>query len=267
MALYPIICCLIAGFVTLSGCKRPPVELPLRLPTTPVAESVPSPALWVEPTPLPELTPSPTPAPAIIGTPDAPLLTDAGRNLIYEFEVGGRSGYNPRPEAPDARLSGVTWGIGYDGHYNSPAIILSDWGALGEAKARRLAAMHPYYGPSAKAHVHEVRDILVAWDLATGLFDKIEIGREFASARRWEGFEDLRANAQAALISNSFNRGWSTVGANRAEMREIKRLVPLKDYQGMAHQLRKSSRVWIGTEVYNGLRRRRYAEAALMETP
>lgn len=266
MVIHPIICCLLAGLLTLSGCKRP-VELVF--PTaTPAAESVMSPTPWSEPTPLPEpATPTPTPAAAIIGTPDAPLLTDAGRKLIYEFEVGGRAGYVPHPIAPDRRLSGITWGIGYDGHYNSPAMIMSDWRALGEAKAKRLAATHQYYGPSAQAHVREVRDILVAWDLATGLFEKIEVGREFASARRWAGFEDLRANAQAAVISNGFNRGWSTVGANRAEMREMKRLIPLKDYAGIAHQLRKSERVWRGTEVYNGLRRRRYAEAALCETP
>lgn len=243
--------------LTLSGCKQPLVEAPqTAAPATPVAESVMRPAPTVVPEP-------------IIQTPPAPArLTRAGRELIYEFEVGGRSGYDPRPEAPDARLSGVTWGIGYDGHYNSPGAIVVDWRPLGAVKTARLAAVHPYYGPSAQAHLHEVRDILVIWDLAVDVFDRIDVGREFdAGHRLWPGFDDLRPNAQAALISNGFNRGWSVVGAARAEMREMKRLVPLKDYAGIATQLRKSERVWRGTSVYNGLRRRRFAEATLCETP
>lgn len=262
---------ILVGLLTLSGCKRPLVEPPQGVgPAATAAESVPSPTSTARArgTPTPAATATPSPPPALVIAPDPPRLTSAGRTLIYEFEVGGKSGYNPRPEAPDARLSGITWGIGYDAHQNSPAIIVSDWAGLGAPKATRLAATHPYYGASAQAHLHEVRDILVAWELASGVFDRIDVGREFAAAHRnWPGFDELRPNAQAALISNAFNRGWSVVGANRAEMREMKRLVPLKDYAGIATQLRKSSRVWLGTEIYNGLRRRRYAEAVLCETP
>lgn len=248
---------LCVGFLTLSGCNAPSVEPPnVVSPATPAAERVKSP------------TPTASPAPAIILPPPAPLLTAAGRTLIYEFEVGGRSGYDPRPEAPDARASGITWGIGYDAHQNSPAVIVTDWHGLGERPAQRLAATHPYFGPSAQSHLHEVRDILVAWEIASNVFDQIDVGREFAAAHRlWPGFDNLRPNAQAALISNSFNRGWSTTGAARTEMREMKRLVPFRDYSGIATQLRLSERVWRGTSIYNGLRRRRFAEAALCETP
>lgn len=248
MAFYSVI---LAAFLTLSGCKQPATEPPQRAsPAVPAAESVMN------------------PAPPMIRTPQAPALTAAGRTLIYEFEVGGKSGYNPRPEAPDARASGVTWGIGYDAHQNGPGVIVQDWQALGPRSAQRLAATHPFVGRSAQAHLSEVRDILVAWQTASDVFDRIDVGREFDAAHRlWPGFDDLRPNAQAALISNGFNRGWSVVGAARAEMREMKRMTPLKDYAGIATQLRRSERVWRGTEIYNGLRRRRYAEAALCETP
>lgn len=266
---------ILAGFWTLAGCKRALVEPPQGAgPAATAAASVPSPTRRPSPGPTETRLPDPpaaSPLPtsgALIELPPAPGLTAPGRALIYEFEVGGRSGYDPRPEAPDARASGITWGIGYDAHQNAPSVIIADWAGLGKPKADRLAATHPYYGKTAQAHLHEVRDILVAWELASGVFDRIDVGREFAAAHRlWPGFDDLRPNAQAALISNGFNRGWSTTGANRIEMREMKRLVPLKDYAGIAVQLRKSSRVWLNTEIYNGLRRRRYAEAILCETP
>jgi GH24 family phage-related lysozyme (muramidase) len=57
------------------------------------------------------------------------------------------------------------------------------------------------------------------------------------------------------------------MGANRSEMREIRTLVPKKDYAGIAQQLRKMVRVWAGTSVQRGLTRRRFAEAKLVETP
>lgn len=206
---------------------------------------------------------------SLVEPPPARALSPEGRALIYEFEVGGKSGYDPRPEAPDARFSGVTWGIGYDAHQNSPAVILRDWAALGEVKAKRLAATHPFVGRSAQTHLSSVRDILVAWQIASDVFDHIDVGREFASARRAYGptFDTLRPNAQAALISIGFNRGYSFVGANRSEMRAVRDLVPKRDYEGMAVQIAASERCWRGTSIYAGMKRRRLAEAALMRKP
>lgn len=237
-----------------AACGRPQSDVPV-IPT---------------PTATPQATPTVTPSGPLIEAPEeVEALSSAGRTLIYEFEVGGQSGYDPRPEAPDARLSGVTWGIGYDGHQNAPKIILQDWKALGEHNASRLAATHPFVGVSAQQHLREVRDILIGWQIASDVFDRIDVGREFASARRAYGtaFDALRPNAQATLISIGFNRGTSFVGANRSEMREVRRLVPFRDYKAMADQIRASERVWRGTSIYSGMKRRRFAEAKLMETP
>lgn len=282
---------LVAVLIALTSC-RPVVEpVPHPLPTpTPVAEPIDPGSFEVEPTPIPtpitapavktspgpETTPEPTAEPTIppvkavvlVATPDAPGLTPASRTLIYEFEVGGKSGYNAHPEAPDARVSGITWGIGYDAHQNSKGAILADWARLGQTPVTRLAATQPYYGPSARAHLNEVRDIIVSWQHASNVFDTINVGREFAAAHRlWPGFDELRSNAQGALISQGFNRGWSTIGANRTEMREMRRLVPNKDYAGIAAQMRKSIRVWVGTSIYRGMVARRNAEAKLVVTP
>lgn len=208
-------------------------------------------------------------AASLFAPPVTSTLSPAGRTLIYEFEVGGRSGYNPHPEAPDARYSGVTFGIGYDAHQNSPAVIVSDWAGLGASKAQRLADTHPYVGRSAQVHLSEVRDIIVAWQIASDVFDRIDVGREFTNARRAYGpmFNDLTANAQAALISIGFNRGYSFVGENRREMRVVRELVPKKDYVSMAAQIRASERCWRGTSIYSGMKRRRYAEADLIVKP
>jgi GH24 family phage-related lysozyme (muramidase) len=67
----------------------------------------------------------------------------------------------------------------------------------------------------------------------------VTVARFSALCRRtFPGFDDLAANARAALISLVFNRGNSMVGLRRAEMRAIRDLVPKKDYAGIAKQLR-----------------------------
>jgi GH24 family phage-related lysozyme (muramidase) len=228
----------------------------------------------VEPTPPPVVAEAdkPTfvlPPPPVMPAPARQLLlSSGGRSLVLEYETGGKSGYDPHPEAPDPRLSGVTWGIGYDGHYNSPTVIKMDWAILGSRNVDRLAAMHPYYGRSAQAHLKEVRDITVAWQTATDVFDNVDVAREFANAKRAvPGFEKLRPNAQAAWISLGFNRGWAMSGPNRVEMREMRDLTPKRDYEGIAFQLRKMVHIWRGTSIERGMTRRRIAEAKLMETP
>ncbi len=227
-------------------------------------------------TTIPPSTPNPIipPAPKVIQVslfepPEVPALSPAGENLVIEFEVGGRSDYNPRPEAPDCRYSGWTTGIGYDWSQNDPKTAVSDWqGSIGETPAKRLAAGHSFRGCVAQAHLHEVRDILTPWQSAVGVFDKIDVAREWSRAERaLPGFDTLRPNAQAALISLGFNRGWSMTGDSRREMRGIKAAVAQGDYAEIAKQLRIMPRVWAGTEIYHGMYRRRMAEADLVLKP
>jgi hypothetical protein len=232
---------------------------------------------WANPTPAPTAIPivgpivipvMPTPAPPLFLPPEVPALSPAGENLIIEFEVGGRSGYNPHPELPDRLRSGVTWGIGYDGHQNSPAAITADWAPLPVPEPTRLAATHNFYGQNAVEPWHKVQGIIVSWQTAIGVFDKIDVAREWSRAKRSiPGFEDLRPNCQAALISLGFNRGWGMTGDNRRELRAIRDAVPGHDYDTIASQLRRMTRVWSGTSIYRGMYRRRYAEARLVETP
>lgn len=278
----------LAAFL-LAGCSPP--EQPSIAPEQTPAPSVeivspPSghaladpPAVLTEPTPI---DPKREEAKPTIALPPAPTLTKAGTALliqdrttfelspdghllILDFETGGRSGYNPHPEWPQG-ASGTTIGIGYDCGYASADVIRNDWRALSEYDRTRLAATAGITGTRARAKVAMLQDILVQWNIATTVFDHVDVAREFGSARRaMPGFEDLRPNAQAALISLGFNRGWAMSGPNRVEMRAIRDLVPSANYGGMALQLRKMVHVWTGTAIERGMTRRRLAEAKLME--
>lgn len=186
---------------------------------------------------------------------------------MLEFETGGKTGYDSHPEWPGG-ASGVTVGIGYDLGYYSKSVIDSDWKALAQTPRTRLLGVAGLSGNRARNILPSVHDIYVQWALATNVFDQVDVAREFSSAKRaMPGFEDLRSNAQAALISLGFNRGWGMSGPNRAEMRAIRDLVPRRDYEEIANQLRKMIHVWNGTAIFNGMKRRRLAEAELVMQP
>lgn len=266
--------------LALVACQPDPVIAPRNEPPPdpePTVEPSVAPKALVAPKPSPTLPPNvekpvvPPPEPpedVLIATPPAPLLTTAGRNLILEFETSGRSGYNPHPEWPHG-ASGVTVGIGYDLGYATPAVIESDWEALSDITVARLKKTAGLTGERAHAALPSVRDIMIEWGLATDVFDNVDVARWYANTKRaMPGFEDLRSNAKAALISLAFNRGTSMMGASRLEMRVIRdQCVPNEDYACIAKELRAMKRIWRGTVNERGLSRRRDAEAKLAETP
>jgi GH24 family phage-related lysozyme (muramidase) len=49
-------------------------------------------------------------------------------------------------------------------------------------------------------------------------------------------------------------------------MRKIRELAPRADYAGMARQQEAMVSIWAGTAIEQGMKRRRFAEAALMRT-
>lgn len=203
----------------------------------------------------------------LVELPPAPQLSTDGYQLILDYEVGGGQRYYERfllhPTWPGA-ASGITVGVGYDCGYNSRAVILADWKRLDERE--RLARTAGLKMKTAKEHLAEVRDILISWELAEGVFQHVTLARFYQLARRtFPGLEDLHPNAQAALVSLIFNRGNSMSGPSRVEMREIRRLVPLQDYGAIAGELRKMKRLWAGRNL-DGLIRRREAEARLVES-
>lgn len=259
--------------LALGACKPESVSEPPLFAASPIVVASTTRPQHPEPSPTPSPTPEPVaaivlpPPPAMTSTAMAFLLSTGGRELVLDFETGGKSGYDPHPEWPGG-ASGVTIGIGYDMGYYSKAVIDSDWNNLQKGARTRLLAVSGVSGTRARQLLPTVRDIFVAWSIATDVFDRVDVAREYSNAKRaMPGFEDLRPNAQAAIISLGFNRGWGMSGSNRGEMRAIRDLVPARDYEGMAIQFRKMIRVWVGTSIEKGMTRRRIAEAKLLLTP
>lgn len=214
--------------------------------------------------PKPELHASPQPAPSeppeVIVLPAAPKIVSQARDLILDFE-----GFDHHPDWPQGS-SGVTVGIGYDTGYYKQAVIVADWERLPER--HRLGDCAGITGTKARDKVRTVKDIFIPTDTGTGVFDNVDVPREYDNSRRaFPGFENLSPNAQGALISLVYNRGSGMSGDSRKEMRNIRSLVPKKDYKGIAREIRDMKRIWVGTSIENGMNRRRDAEAKLAETP
>ncbi len=199
-----------------------------------------------------------------------PLLCTEGYQLILDFEVGGGERYYQRhlarPSWPGGQ-SGVTVGVGYDLGYNEPAVIQRDWKALPRPHTVRLGEASGIRGAAAKRKVPELADIVIGWRDAEAVFQEVSLARFTSLARRtYPGFDRLHRKAQAALVSLTFNRGSGMVGDRRRELREIRACVARQDYAGMAYWNRASIRIWKGTSLEAAMRRRREAEARLMES-
>lgn len=207
-----------------------------------------------------------------------PLFQPAGftldarcETLIISAEVSGGEreytrGYS-RPIWPGG-ASGITWGIGWDGGYNNEDTILRVWVKLDGVK--RLVKVAGLTGPRAKAELGSVRDIVVPWFLAKEVFNADTVPRFYQQmTRAWPRVVDLDPAAQGALLSVVFNRGPGMVGDSRVDMRTIAALVPKKDYHGIGAAVRHMNVTmagpWKRAGIYNGLSKRREAEAAIIE--
>jgi GH24 family phage-related lysozyme (muramidase) len=262
---------LLSLVVSLAGCK--PV-LEVAAPVIGQGNAGSQPAEIERKEPLAKQSPAVEKAP-LIGLPPSVEMSAAGLELVLEFEVGGKWQYNkwPHPEyiGKGDRYSGVTWGIGYDAHQNSAAVILQDWTPyVGEVNARRLAATQPFYGTNAQMEraYAAVKDIVITWEQAVAVYQRVDVARTYAQCRRaFPDFINYRDHPRDAAISLSFNRGVSMAGDARREMREIRDIgaKPQKDYGAMADQYRRMPRVWEGKSIYAGMKRRRLAEAKLVE--
>lgn len=207
----------------------------------------------------------------LINLPPAPLLSSKGYQLILDFEVGGGKAYYSKflasPTWPGYE-SGVTVGVGYDCGYNSKPVIVRDWSVIPNTMIReRLGNTAGVKGQAAKPLAQSVGDIVIDWSYAESVFNSVTITRfHQLTARTYPGFDRLHSNAQAALVSLTFNRGSSMTGDRRKEMREIRDAASRQDYAAMARANRASIRLWRGTSIEKGMERRREAEAKMMES-
>jgi hypothetical protein len=202
-------------------------------------------------------------------TSQLPLSQDS-INLIIKYEVGGGEKYYSRylqkPTWPQG-ASGVTIGIGYDLGYNSMSQFRKDWGdKLTDSQFERLSKHLGVTGSAAKSRAREVSDIIIPWNSALEVFLSNTIPRFIQETlKAFPEADKLAPNAFGALVSLVFNRGSSLVGERRKEMANIRPLVLKKDYDGIADQIIKMKRIWVGKGL-DGLLARRDEEAALVRS-
>lgn len=199
-------------------------------------------------------------------------LSDKGYALIINFEVGGKSGYDPKPEWP-GYSSGITIGIGYDLGYNSFAQFQTDWGdVLPPDQFDRLKVWCGRTPDNCsrdklRAAVSGLRDIRISWENAQKVYQRQTIPRFVKlTLDTFPGAADLKKNGFSALLSIVFNRG-SSLDPNsdrRREMVKIHDLIKAGRLTEVPAQIRAMRRLWPDNPHSDGdLYDRRTAEADL----
>lgn len=253
----------ILAALTVAGCKPTEVE--------------------TQGTPQTNVAPAKVLAPASVEQPSH-LLPQAAEDLITDFEVSATSpqgidgghGYYDRhyqkPTWPEGD-SGVTVGIGVDLGQQSKEATEESWQAfLGADTVRRLASCAGITGTKAKAVTATMQDISIVWNPALQEFDGYEVPNYWSLTRRtFPGFDNLRANAQGALVSLIYNRGSAMAGPSRVDMRTVRSAVADEDYAAMAEAVRHMDvtmgNAWRNAGIYDGMAARREAEAELILKP
>jgi hypothetical protein len=200
--------------------------------------------------------------------PAGPLsISPESRDLIVEFETGGKSYYQSRLQRPSwpGGASGVTLGIGYDCGYNTRSQILSDWSSLPDSTRNTLASAAGVKGTAAKPRASALKWIIVPWDTAQAVFVSNTMPRfGKMTSQAFPGITSTHGHVQGAMLSIVFNRGASMTGSKRTEMRAIRAHVAAGRIAPIPGEIRAMKRIWQGTGL-TGLLRRRDAEAALIE--
>lgn len=195
-------------------------------------------------------------------------------DLIIKHETGGESYYNKalhRPTYPGGQ-SGVTIGIGYDLGYNTAEGFARDWKNKLDAKVfARLHACLGLKGKAAKAKIAELKNISISWESAIEVFNERTLPRFISLTKRsFPGSDKLDPDAFGVLVSIVFNRGASTKGPSRVEMKNIKEAISTKPinkdlYKYIADQIVSMKRLWVNKGL-NGLLTRRDEEATIMRS-
>jgi hypothetical protein len=197
-------------------------------------------------------------------------LSDKGRKLLLDYEVGGGEPYYrkflSRPTWPGEQ-SGVTIGVGFDLGYNTESQVGEAWGTLANTSLELLMGAIGIRGESARLWLSSrpmVRDIEVPWEKALDVFERITVPRFYLQLLRiYPQAETLPDPARDALLSLVFNRGTSLAGDRRAEMLAIQNALRDGRTHDVPQLLRSMRRLWPNT---TGLQKRRDAEADLFES-
>jgi len=227
-------------------------------------------------------------APSAEGIAAAKRVSAAAFKMIVDYETGGRAFYDnvikQRPIWPKGS-SGITIGFGYDLGYVSLSEYERDWAGLiaGLTASQRSAlqacvGFHSGKDSPAKltALLQTVRDIVVSWEISQIEFEAQTLPKfALLTQNALPNTDRLSGDCFGALVSLTFNRGASYSKAhdpakdpkNRfKEMRDIKAAMRDQNFAAIPQLIKGMIRIWEGTQIAEGMRRRRTDEAALFLT-
>ncbi len=204
------------------------------------------------------------------------LSKDAINKAIMAFEVSwspqsGFAVYNrkyrkPVVPDPDKTSSGVTIGIGYDcGQYSANKIKLDWQSVLPLHMVNALTAVAGFKKRTAVNSLPSLSVVDVPIEAALLVFYHTTIF-EFAkkAAAIYPDLFKLNPVEQSVIVGLVYNRGASLDGDRRREMKQLVTAIKNDEEKTMADLIRSMARLWPDTE---GLRRRRLAEAVLIDEP
>jgi len=211
-------------------------------------------------------------------------ISDNALKLIVDFEVGGgETYYNKKAKFPiwPGGVSGITIGIGVDlGHIKKTdfSTHISDY--YSENELQRLEKCIGITGkPGSKESeslinslLESVKDCELTWESAIEIHENFTLPLYYERTKKvFKGMDSLPADAQGAIVSLVFNRGTKLDGPKRVHMAKIAELVLRYDKEKnpefitqIAQTFLDMTEIWKGEKIYEGIKRRRIAEAKLV---
>lgn len=194
------------------------------------------------------------------------IISSDTLNKIIEFEISSVAMYNNKYKNPvwPGGESGITIGIGYDLGYVTAAEFKNVWeNYIPENVVQSLSKVVGLKGNAAKNKLQSVKNEIVPYEAARDVFYLNTLNKYAKQVRSiYPKAHLLPPDAQGALLSLVFNRGNSTTGETRKEMKNIQAHVESQNLQKIADEIRAMKRLWPNI---NGLLKRRETEAALVE--
>lgn len=189
-------------------------------------------------------------------------------DMILAHEISGESYYNMKLQSPvwPGGASGVTIGIGYDLGYNSISNLKTDFGNyISPNDISMLSGVVGLKAGNAQRALSKVKSVKIPFTVAYRVFIENSIPKYLNTAiKTYPSLINQTPDFIGGILSLVYNRGNSTTGATRVEMRNIQKL--MADNSGstlsqstishIANEIKKMKRLWVGKGLDGLLGRR-----------
>ncbi|NBU97811.1 MAG: hypothetical protein EBS19_06305 [Spirochaetia bacterium] len=212
------------------------------------------------------------------------MISENALKLIIDFEVGGGEAYyNKKAKFPiwPGGASGITIGIGVDlGHIKKSDFdsIIAEY--YSENESILLSKCIGFTGKvgsldsekQMKSLLETVKTCELDFQSAIEIHENFTIPLYYERTKKtFKGLDSLPDDAKGAIVSLVFNRGTKLDGPKRIHMAKIAELVfnydKTKDatlLSEIADTFINMAEIWKGEKIYEGIKKRRIAEANLV---